>query len=100
MAVELFLIHLVHVQESVGRSLAEGRLLDIFAQDARTLLLAASEEVPAVMMMGLRCLVVLLVIEIVWHCFFLHRFRNRNSFATNVDKHARFMTSGAVISVF
>jgi hypothetical protein len=79
------------VQESVGRSLGEGRVLDIFAQDARTLLLAASEEVPAVMMiMALRRhllvmrrrVLVLLAIEIVWHCFFLLRFRNRNSFAT------------------
>src|SRR5271169_59599 len=73
-AVELLLIYFVHVQKSVFRPLGEGRILDVFAKHACALLLAASEEVHAMVTMGLRrAFVVLLGIEIVWHRFLLYR---------------------------
>ena len=45
---------------------------ELLSMHANALLLAASEEVPAIVMVGLRlAFLVLLVIEIVWHCFLL-----------------------------
>jgi hypothetical protein len=48
--VELFLIHLIHVQQTVCGLPVEGRILYIFPDNAGSLLLAATEEASAVMM--------------------------------------------------
>jgi len=62
------------VQKPVCGPLGKGGVLDIFAEHTRALLLAASEEISARVRMGLRLtLMVLLVIEIVWHHFLLYR---------------------------
>ena len=53
-AVELLLVHLVHVQKPVCGPLGEGGVLDVFAEHAGALLLAAAEKVSAIVMMGLR----------------------------------------------
>ena len=58
-AVEGFLTDLVHVKEGVGRALLEGSILNIFADDARPLLVTAAEEIGAGAMV--RCVLVSLV---------------------------------------
>jgi hypothetical protein len=60
------------VQKPVCGPLSEGGILDVFAEHADTLLLAASEEVPAIVMVGLR-LAFLRVIGIVGHGFLRNR---------------------------
>jgi len=71
------------MQKSVGGPLGEGGVLNVFAEHASALLLAASEEVSAIVMVGLRLAsLVLPAIEIVWHSFLLNRSTKRSSVAT------------------
>ncbi|HEY3149952.1 MAG TPA: hypothetical protein VGJ75_26555, partial [Dongiaceae bacterium] len=46
-AVESFLIDLVHMEEGIAGTIVEGGILDVLADDARTLLVAAAEEIGA-----------------------------------------------------
>jgi len=63
----------LQVQKPLCGSVGEGGVLDVFAAHSRALLFAAPEEVSAIVMMGLRrALLVLLAIEIVGHCFLLY----------------------------
>ncbi len=48
-AVELFLIHLVAMQQPVLHPRVEHTLLDVLAQDPGALLITAAEQVPAMM---------------------------------------------------
>jgi hypothetical protein len=49
-AVESFLIDLVHMEEGIAGTIVEGGILDVLADDARTLLVAAAEEIGAGLM--------------------------------------------------
>ena len=49
-AVESLLIDLVHMEEGIGGAIVEGGILDVLADDARALLVAAAEEIGAGMM--------------------------------------------------
>jgi hypothetical protein len=60
------------MQEPVGLLPGKGGVFDIFAEYARALLLATSEEVAASVTVGLRRAVVFLVAETVWHRFLLN----------------------------
>jgi hypothetical protein len=60
------------MQEPVGLLPGKGGVFDIFAEYARALLLATSEEVAASVTVGLRRPVVFLVVETVWHRFLLN----------------------------
>jgi hypothetical protein len=55
------------VQKAVGGAFGEGAVLNVFAEHASALFFAASEEVSASVMVGLRLALVLLGVEIVWH---------------------------------
>ena len=46
-AVESLLIDLVHMEEGIPGAIAEGCIFDVLADDARALLLAATEEIGA-----------------------------------------------------
>src|SRR5260370_2178880 len=46
-AVESLLINLVHMVEGIGGAIVEGGILDVLADDARALLVAAAEEIGA-----------------------------------------------------
>src|SRR5262245_59007542 len=49
-AVESLLMDLVHMEEAVGGATVEGGILDVLADDARALLVAAAEEIGAGLM--------------------------------------------------
>jgi hypothetical protein len=57
------------VQQAVCGTLAEGRVLDVFAEYARALLFSASEQASALVRMGLRLVLIFPVVETVWHRF-------------------------------
>jgi hypothetical protein len=60
-AVERFLIDLVHVEEAIGGAIIEGSVLDVLADNANALLVAAAEEISAgVMVMPLLVSVIVL----------------------------------------
>jgi len=46
-SVDRLLIDLVHLEKTVGGALVEDRILDVLADDARALLVAAAEEIGA-----------------------------------------------------
>ena len=46
-AVESLLIDLVHMEEGIGSAIVEGGILDVLADDARALLVAAAEKIGA-----------------------------------------------------
>jgi len=46
-AVESLLIDLVHMEEGIGGAIVEGGILDVLADDARALLVAAAEKIGA-----------------------------------------------------
>ncbi len=46
-AVESLLIDLVHMEEGIGGAIVEGGILDVPADDARALLVAAAEKIGA-----------------------------------------------------
>src|ERR1700757_1444533 len=46
-AVESLLIDLVHMEEGIGGAIVEGAILDVLADNARALLVAAAEEIGA-----------------------------------------------------
>src|SRR5205807_1032588 len=52
--IKVLLVQFVRVQKPVCGPCAEGGVVDVFAQHSSTLLFAASEEVSAEMMLGLR----------------------------------------------
>jgi hypothetical protein len=76
--VESLLVHLAHVQESVGGFFGKGSVLDVFAKNACALLFAASEKVTASVTVRLRLVVVFLVVETLWHRFLLLAFHKEN----------------------
>src|SRR5215472_14969810 len=50
-AVKSLLINFVHVKQAIRGALIESSILDVLADDARTLLVAAAKEIAAVVMM-------------------------------------------------
>jgi hypothetical protein len=52
-AIELRLIDLVHVLETIGGAIREGGVFDVFTEYADALFVAASEEIAAGVMMRL-----------------------------------------------
>ena len=47
-AIKSFLIDFIHVEQAIGGALIEGGILDVLADDPRTLLVAAAEEIAAI----------------------------------------------------
>jgi hypothetical protein len=65
-AVEGFLIDLVHMEEAIRGALVERGVLDVFPDDAGTLLIAATEEIATVMMVMMwTCMLVTIVVATV-----------------------------------
>jgi hypothetical protein len=83
--VELLLIHLVHVQQSIGGAAREGGVFDILAENSRALFFTASEEV-STRVAGKFRLVFLAWVEIVCHCFLLSLSTKRSWFASRQRK--------------
>ena len=61
-AVERFLIDLVHVEEAIGGAIIEGSVLDVLADNANALLVAAAEEISAGVMVMMPLLVSVIVL--------------------------------------
>src|SRR5215472_8698031 len=67
-AVQVFLVHLIHVQQPVGGAAGEGDILDVFADYAGALFVAASEEVATLMQVP-RWLLLGIGVVLFWHSF-------------------------------
>src|SRR5215472_10180052 len=65
-AVQVFLVHLIHVQQPVGGAAGESEVLYVFADHAGALFVAAPEEVAALMQV-LRWLLLGIVVVLFWH---------------------------------
>jgi hypothetical protein len=63
---EPLLVHLVHMQQTIGRPLAKGAILDVIADDPDALFVAATKEIAAVVVVRRR-LVYGLMIVLVGH---------------------------------
>ena len=61
-AVERFLIDLVHVEDAIGGAIIEGSVLDVLADNANALLVAAAEEISAGVMVMMPLLVSVIVL--------------------------------------